>query len=90
MIEVMIQNLRGGLSEKTSGVIFHDLIVALVAGSVGFLTFFSTLILIKIFDHLIGHIKILTIDKGDILLSAIGFLCLFLISYLQSFSKKAR
>ncbi len=91
MIEVMIQNLRGGLSaDKLPGALFYQLIVALIAGSVGFLTFFTTLVLVKLFYHVIGHFEIFTIDTGDILLSSIGFLCLFLISFLQNSSKKIR
>jgi hypothetical protein len=88
MIEIMIQNLRGGLSEaKLSGSIFHQLAVAVIAGFVGFITFFTTLVIIKLFYHIIGRFSVFTIDTYDFLLSSIGFLCLFLISFLENSSK---
>ena len=88
MIEIMIQNLRGGLSdEKFKGAIFYQLLVALIAGSIGFLTFFATLVMIKLFYHMISQFNIFTIDISDILLSSIGFLCLFLISFLEGSGK---
>ncbi len=90
MIELMIQNLKGGLSEtKLPGTIFHQLLVAIIAGSVGFFTFFATLVLIKLFYHVVGHFTIFTIDTSDVLLSSIGFLCLFLISFLENSSGKS-
>ena len=89
MIELIIQNLKGGLSEiKSQGAAFHQLIVAFIAGSIGFCTFFTTMVLIKLFSHIIGHIDIFAIDFSDILLSSIGFLCLFLFSFLENSSKK--
>ena len=89
MIEVMIQNLKGGISEtKLSGTIFHQLLVALIAGLVGFSTFFATLVLFKLYNHLTGHLSMFTIDTSDILLSSVGFICLFLISFLDNSSRK--
>jgi uncharacterized membrane protein YqhA len=89
MIEIMIQNLKGGISEtKLPGTISHRLIVAIIAGLVGFSTFFATLILFKLYNHLTGHLAIFTIDTSDILLSSVGFVCLFLISFLDNSSRK--
>lgn len=85
----MIQNLKGGISEtKLSGTIFHQLLVALIAGLVGFSTFFATLVLFKLYNHLTGHLSMFTIDTSDILLSSVGFICLFLISFLDNSSRK--
>lgn len=85
----MIHNLKGGLSEtKLPGIIIHQLLVALIAGLVGFSTFFATLVLFKLYNHLIGHMPAFTIDTSDILLSSVGFICLFLISFLDNSSKK--
>jgi hypothetical protein len=89
MIEIMIQNIKGGISEtKLPGIGFHQLLVAIIAGLAGFFTFFTTIILIKFFDNLLGNLSVFRIDTNDLLLSSIGFLCLFLISFLDNSSKK--
>lgn len=89
MIELMIQNLKGGLSEtKLPGTVIHHFIVALISGFIGFSSFFITLIFIKLFNNLTGHFNIFTIDYSDILLSSIGFLCLFIISFLETLQVK--
>lgn len=89
MIEMMINNLRGGLSDaKLQGTVFHQLIVAIIAGIVGFFSFFTTLILFKLTNHILGHLPVFTIDTSDLLLSSIGFICLFIISFLENSSKK--
>jgi hypothetical protein len=89
MIEILIQNIKGGVSEeKLTATVLHQFIVAFIAGSIGFCTFFTTLVLTKLFSHVIGYISVFTIDYSDILLSSIGFLCLFLLSFLQNSSKK--
>ena len=89
MIEIMISNLRGGIAETwLPGAIFHELLVAVIAGLVGFFTFFSTLLLFKFYNHIFGHLPVFTIDTSDILLSSVGFICLFLISYLDNSSRK--
>ncbi len=89
MIEIMIQNIKGGISEtKLPGTIFHQLLVAIIAGVAGFSAFLTTIILIKFFNHLLGYLSFFSIDTNDLLLSSIGFLCLFLISLLDNSTKK--
>jgi len=89
MIDIMIHNLKGGISEtKVPGTIFYQLIVAVIAGLIGFSTFFTTLVLFKLFSHLTGRLPIFTIDTSDLLLSSVGFVCLFLISFLDNSSGK--
>jgi hypothetical protein len=89
MFEIIIQNIKGGVSEeKLPESVLHQFVVAFIAGSIGFCTFFTTLVLIKLFSRIIGHISVFTIDYSDILLSSIGFLCLFLLSFLQNSTKK--
>jgi hypothetical protein len=89
MIEIMLHNLKGGVSQdKLPDTIFYQLLVAIIAGLAGFSTFFATLILFKLYNHLIGHLPVFTIDTSDILLSSIGFICLFLISFLDNSSGK--
>jgi hypothetical protein len=89
MIEMIIHNLKGGISEaKLSGTDFHRLILAVIAGSIGFCTFFTTLVLFKFFNHIFGYLPVFTIDTGDILLSSIGFICLFLIPFLDKTSEE--
>jgi uncharacterized membrane protein len=89
MIEIMINNLKDGISEnKLPGTIFNQLLVAVIAGLVGFSTFFATLVLFKLFNHLSGHLGVFTIDTSDILLSSVGFVCLFLLSILDNYSGK--
>ena len=89
MIEIMIHNLKGGISDANlPGSAFYQLLVALIAGSIGFCTFFTTLVFFKLYNHIFGHLEIFRIDTSDILLSSIGFICLFLISFLDNSSKK--
>lgn len=85
----MIHNLRGGIAEtKLPGAISHQLLVAIIAGLIGFSTFFSTLVLFKLYNRIFGHLPVFTIDTSDILLSSVGFICLFLISFLDNSSRK--
>ena len=85
----MIHNLKSGISEtKLPATIFYQLIVAVIAGLVGFSTFFTTLVLFKLFSHITGNLPIITIETGDLLLSSVGFVCLFLISFLDKSSGK--
>lgn len=89
MIEIMINNLRGGIPDaKLQGTIFHQMVVAIIAGTVGFVTFFATLVLFKLINHISGRLPVFTIDTSDLLLSSIGFICLFMISFLENSSKK--
>ena len=89
MIELLLQNIKGGLSEvKVQKTLFYKLLVALIAGSVGFGTFFSALVITNLLKHIMDHFYTFTISTGDILLSSVGFLCLFLFSFLENSSKR--
>jgi hypothetical protein len=89
MIEIMLNNLKGGITAKrTSGTGFHQLFVAIIAGTIGFCTFFTTMVFFKLINNLFEHLSVFRIDTSDLLLSSIGFICLFLISFLDNSSKK--
>ncbi len=58
------------------------------SGLGGFATFFSVLLFTKFFAYLIGAQDTFEIDFGDILLSSIGFVLMFLIKFLENFRDK--
>jgi hypothetical protein len=85
---VISQNSKGVFSNfKYSGVIFQSFLPAFLSGLIGFIIFFAVLVFIRFFDHVIGY-KIFAVEMEDILLSSIGFLCLFMLSFLKHFTKR--
>jgi ABC-type Mn2+/Zn2+ transport system permease subunit len=69
--------------------ILNDYIIhPLNEGFFGFGIFLSVLACSKFFSFLIGNIKSFTIDDKDVILSSVGFICLFLISILNNFNSE--
>ena len=60
------------------------------SGLFGFAIFFTVLLASKYLSNLIGHSESFTIDLSDVLLSLIGFVLAFLISFLGNFSAKRK
>jgi hypothetical protein len=60
----------------------------LVAGVLGFIAFFCILIVTKFFSYIIGTYENLALDWNDAFLSAIGFILVFLIRFLENFKEE--
>ena len=66
-------------------VISNYVIRPLNEGFFGFGIFLTIVACSKLFSYMFGIIKSFTIDEKDIILSSIGFICLFLIDILKNF-----
>ncbi len=56
-------------------------------GIFGFMAFFSILLVTKIVSYWIGTYEDFSIDLNDALLSAVGFILVFLIKFLENFKE---
>ena len=65
---------------------FFDYIIhPLNEGFFGFGIFLAILTSLKFFSFLFGMSKSFTVDEKDLILSSVGFICLFLIDILKKF-----
>lgn len=88
MFRLTNSDLKGVSSYFKSSGIFRRIFISVLSGLIGFSAFFITVILIKFFYHFIGEFEVFEIDTGDFLLSSIGFVFLFLLSFLESLKYK--
>ncbi|MBA4405643.1 hypothetical protein C0389_00030 [bacterium] len=58
-------------------------------GLCGFILFFLLILLMKFLQQIFGTERAISIELEDILLSAIGFILLFLIAFLKNFRQDA-
>lgn len=63
---------------------------AIQSGLFGFAIFFTVLLLSKYLSSAIGNLDSFTVDLSDVLLSFIGFILTFLISFLGQISPKGK
>ncbi len=76
-------------SQSTLLMILNDYIIhPLNEGFFGFGVFLTVLSGSKLFAVLFGAIKSFSIDEKDIILSSVGFICLFLIAILKNFNNQ--
>lgn len=57
------------------------------SGLFGFAAFFSILIATKLFSYWIGTYSFFTVDADDVTLSAIGFVLVAIIKFLENFKQ---
>ncbi len=83
---------RAGTNEKKQSVFFQSLkcfvLKPIETGLIGFATFFTILIITKYLSYLIGTVEEFIVDIEDLILSAIGFILMFLIKFLENFKKE--
>ena len=79
-----ITNSQSSFIMILNGYIIHPL----NEGFFGFGIFLAVLACSKFFSFLIGNVKSFTIDEKDLILSSVGFICLFLISILKNFNNE--
>lgn len=68
----------------------HFLLEPVSAGLFGFALFFSILLITKLAATFIGTFPSFQVDFGDVTLSLIGFLLMFLIKLLENINSKMR
>jgi hypothetical protein len=74
----IVDTKEEGSNLKFTAAIFQLLIPAFLSGLIGFSSFFITLLATNVLYH-----QDFMIDLGNILLSSVGFLCLFILSFLE-------
>ncbi|MFZ0453010.1 MAG: hypothetical protein WCE54_17975 [Ignavibacteriaceae bacterium] len=76
-------------SQSNLIMILNDYVVhPLNEGFFGFGIFLTVLSGSKFFAYLFGAMKSFTIDEKDLILSSVGFICLFLIDILKNFNSQ--
>lgn len=60
----------------------------LKSGVVGFAAFFTVLVITKLLSYLIGTRDVFTIEIEDLTVSFIGFILLFLFTFVEQFKDK--
>ena len=74
-----------GSQSNISEIIFEYVIHPLNEGFFGFGIFLALLTVLKFIPFLFGFASSFAIDEKDLILSSIGFICLFLIDILKNF-----
>lgn len=82
-LKTFINAARSSKLEMIRSYFFHPL----NEGLFGFAIIFVILTAIKFVNNLLGFTQDFSIEINDILLSSLGFICFFLISFLNNFKR---
>lgn len=73
---------------KAKNIVNNFLWKPLKSGSLGFITFFAVLLITKLLSYLIGTRDIFVIEVEDLTVSFIGFILLYLFTFVEQFKNK--
>lgn len=81
-----MENIATG-NQKKNTPIKNFIIKPLFAGLYGYAIFFTVIIICKAMGCYVGTVNQFIIDSGDSLLALIGFVLMFMIRFMENFSR---